>query len=98
MPGRTTLGATGYVVQCMHSLEFELLLDQVLELVRSSTRGFNDFGFGVDQVVFNKVQTSFDVCILKLDEVESSSDLFLHRNFINRIPFCLLHMQKTVII
>lgn len=79
----------------MHSLEFKLLLDQVLELVCPSTRGFDDFGFCVNQVVFDKVQAGFNVCILKLDKVESSSDFFLYRNFIKRISFCFLH--KTAI-
>lgn len=90
------------VEQCIHSLQFKLLLNQVLELVCPSTRSFDDFGFRVNQVVFDKVQAGFNVCILKLDKVESRSDLFLYRNFIKRIPFCFLHkavinMHKTAI-
>lgn len=80
----------------MHSLEFKLLLDQVLELVCPSTRGFDYFGFRVNQVVFDKVQAGFNVCILKLDKVESSGDLFLYRNFIKRISLCFLHNIMVV--
>lgn len=55
-----------------------------------STCGFDDFGFCVDQVVFDEVQACFDVSILKLNKVQACSDLLLHRYFIQLVTGCLL--------
>lgn len=59
-------------------LESKFPLNKIFELVCSSTRGFNNFGFCVDQMIFDKVQTCFNVSIFKLDKMQACSDLFLH--------------------
>lgn len=59
-----------------------------------STCGFDDFGFCVDQVVFDKVQARLDVSILKLDKVQACSDLLLYGYFIQLVTGCLLRHRR----
>ena len=70
---------------CLHSPESEFPLNELRELVRPSASGFDDFGSRVDQMVPDEVQARFDVRILKLDEVQTRSDLFLHRYLIQLV-------------
>lgn len=61
-----------------HSLQPQLLFDEVLELVGPAPGRLDDLGLCVDEMVFDEVQAGFNVGILKLNEVQSSSDLFLN--------------------
>lgn len=56
----------------------------------AAASGFDDLGLGVDQVVFDEVQAGLDVGVLKLDEVEASRDLLLHRDLIEGLVLRLL--------
>lgn len=52
-----------------YSLQSKFPLNKLLELVRSSTCGFDVFGFSVDQMILDEVQACFNVRIFKFDEV-----------------------------
>lgn len=58
--------------------------------MRSSACSFDNFGFCVDQMVFDEIQACFNVCIFKLDEVQACSDLFLHRYLIELVTSGIL--------
>ena len=79
-----------------YSLESQFPLNELFELVRPSTCGFDDFGFRVDQMVFDEVQACFDVGIFKLDEVQTGSDLFLHGDFIELVTGSLLGWKQRI--
>lgn len=70
--------------------------------MRSSAGSFDNFGFRVDQVVFDEVQTCFNVSVFKLDEVQACSDLLLHRYLIQLVTGSILgnkwdtHVQSTL--
>lgn len=79
-----------------HSLEFDLLFNQVFELVSSSSSSLDHFGFRVHQVVFNEIQAGFDVAVLELDEMQPSRDLLLDRDLVQRVSIrFLLHHRRT---
>lgn len=79
-----------------YSLESQFPLNELFELVCPSTCGFDDFGFCVDQMVFDEVQTCFNVGIFKLDKVQAGSDLFLYGDFIELVTGSLLGWKQRM--
>lgn len=77
-----------------YSLQPQLPLDELLELVRPSARGLDHFGFRVDQVVLDEVQACLDVGVFELDEMQASAHLLLHGYFIELIAGRLLRHTR----
>lgn len=63
--------------------------------MRPSTRGFDDFGLRVDEMVFDEVQARFNVSVFKLDEVQARGHLFLHGYFIELVTGRLLRQREV---
>lgn len=52
-----------------YSRKSKFPLNKLLKLVRSSTCGFDIFGFCVDQMILDEVQACFNIGVFKFDEV-----------------------------
>lgn len=72
-----------------HSLQLQLLFDEVFELVRPAPGCLDDLGLGVDQVVFDEVQAGFYVGVLELDKVQPGGNLLLDGDLIGRLVVLL---------